>query len=141
MTSNPEQDAFVTLQRAASRLMDEVGALLKPYRLRPSQYNVLRILRGARPAELRCHEIAARMLTREPDLTRLLDRLEHAGLVTRTRRPGDRRVVHVAITPAGLDLLNTLDRPMLNLHSRQFARLSPRGAATLTRLARRLLES
>ncbi len=94
----PEQDAFVMLQRAAARLMDGVAELLRPYGLRPPQYNVLRILRGAHPQELACHEIAARMMTREPDLTRLLDRLEAAGLAKRTRQASDRRVVRVGIT-------------------------------------------
>jgi DNA-binding MarR family transcriptional regulator len=137
----PEQDAFVALQRAAARLMDGVADLLKPYGLRPAQYNVLRILRGAQPEELSCREVAGRMMTREPDLTRLLDRLEAAGLVRRARKDADRRVVRVSITPSGLDLLARLDAPMLELHRRQFAALGARRAATLARLARRLLES
>lgn len=137
----PEQDAFVTLQRAAARLMEEVAELLRPYRLRPGQYNVLRILRGAHPQQLACHEIAARMMTREPDLTRLLDRLEAAGLVKRSRQPTDRRVVRVGITPSGLELLAQLDAPVLALHRSQFAALGPSRTATLARLLRRLLES
>lgn len=137
----PEQDAFVTLQRAAARLMDGVAGLLKPYGLRPPQYNVLRILRGAHPEQLNCREIAARMITREPDLTRLLDRLEAAGLVTRTRQSSDRRVVRVGITASGLELLRQLDAPMLALHREQFAVLGPSRMATLARLLRRLLES
>ncbi|MEJ5366935.1 MAG: MarR family transcriptional regulator [Bryobacteraceae bacterium] len=139
--SPPEQDAFVTLQRAAARLMDGVADLLKPYGLRPAQYNVLRILRGAQPEELSCRQVAERMMTREPDLTRLLDRLEAAGLVRRARNDADRRVVRVAITPSGLELLGRLDAPMLELHRRQFAPLGPRRTAVLTRLARRLHES
>lgn len=137
----PEQDAFVALQRAAARLMDGVADLLKPYGLRPAQYNVLRILRGAQPEELSCREVAGRMMTREPDLTRLLDRLEAAGLVRRARKDADRRVVRVSITPSGLDLLARLDGPMLELHRRQFAAIGPKRTAVLTRLARRLLES
>jgi len=137
----PEQDAFVTLQRAAARLMDGVAELLKPYGLRPPQYNVLRILRGAHPEQLNCREIAARMITREPDLTRLLDRLEAAGLVTRTRQSPDRRVVRVGITASGLELLRQLDAPMLALHRGQFAALGPSRLTILARLLRRLLES
>ena len=137
----PEQDAFVALQRAAARLLDGVAELLKPCGLRPAQYNVLRILRGARPETLSCRQVAARMMTREPDLTRLLGRLEKAGLVRRARQDSDRRVVRVAITAAGLELLARIDEPMLELHRRQFAVLSPRQTALLVRLARRLSES
>lgn len=139
--SPPEQDAFVTLQRAAARLMDGIAELLKPYGLRPPQYNVLRILRGAHPEQLNCREIAARMITREPDLTRLLDRLEAAGLVTRTRQSPDRRIVRVGITASGLELLRQLDAPVLALHRSQFAALGPSRLTILARLLRRLLES
>lgn len=135
------QDAFVALQRAAAALMDGVADLLKPYGLRPAQYNVLRILRGARPEELSCRQVAERMLTREPDLTRLLHRLEAAGLVRRARKDADRRVVRVAITPAGLRLLAGLDAPMRALHRSQFSALGERQTALLTRLALRLVES
>ncbi len=142
MTPAPlEQDAFVALQRAATRLMDGVAELLKPFGLRPAQYNVLRILRGAHPETLHCRQVAARMMTREPDLTRLLDRLEKAGLVRRARTATDRRVVHVGITAAGLALLERIDEPMRELHRLQFAVLSPRQTALLARLARRLHES
>lgn len=137
----PEQEAFVALQRAAARLMDGVAELLKPHGLRPAQYNALRILRGAHPQQLNCRQVAARMMTREPDLTRLLDRLEKAGLVRRQRQPSDRRVVRVGITAAGLELLAQIDAPMLALHRLQFSVLSGKQTATLVRLARRLIES
>jgi DNA-binding MarR family transcriptional regulator len=137
----PEQEAFVTLQRAAARLMDGVAELLKPYGLRPAQYNVLRILRGAHPEQLNCRQVAARMMTREPDLTRLLDRMEKAGLVRRQRQASDRRVVRVGVTAKGLDLLAEIDEPMLALHRQQFSVLSEKQTAMLARLARRLAES
>ncbi|GIU79992.1 MAG: hypothetical protein KatS3mg005_3230 [Bryobacteraceae bacterium] len=137
----PEQDAFVSLQRAAARLMEGVAELLKPYGLRPAQYNVLRILRGAHPEQLNCRQVAGSMMTREPDLTRLLDRMEKAGLVRRQRQDSDRRVVRVGITRAGLQLLAQIDEPMLALHRRQFSVLGEKQTATLTRLARRLAES
>ena len=137
----PEQEAFVAVQRAAARLMEGVAELLKPHGLRPAQYNVLRILRGAHPEQLNCRQVAARMMTREPDLTRLLDRLEKAGLVLRQRLASDRRVVRIGITPAGLELLARIDAPMLELHHLQFSVLGERQTATLTRLARRLHES
>lgn len=141
MTDKLEQEAFVQFQRAASRLMEDVARLLKPAGLRPTQYNVLRILRGARPEPLSCGEISGRMITREPDLTRLLDRLETAGLVSRCRGDEDRRVVRVAITPAGLALLKSLDAPMLALHRRQFSSLGERKTALLTRITSGLAES
>lgn len=137
----PEQEAFVALQRAAARLMDGVAELLKPHGLRPAQYNALRILRGAHPQQLNCRQVAARMMTREPDLTRLLDRMEKAGLVRRQRQDSDRRVVRVGITRAGLQLLAQIDEPMLALHRQQFSVLGEKQTAALTRLARRLAES
>lgn len=140
-TAPAEQEAFVALQRAAARLMDGVAELLKPYGLRPAQYNVLRILRGAHPERLNCRQVAVRMMTREPDLTRLLDRLENSGLVRRERQESDRRIVRVGITRAGLELLRQIDAPMLELHRLQFDVIGPRRTATLTRLLRRVTES
>lgn len=140
-TAPAEQEAFVALQRAAARLMDGVAELLKPYGLRPAQYNVLRILRGAHPERLNCRQVAVRMMTREPDLTRLLDRLENSGLVRRERQESDRRIVRVGITWAGLELLRQIDAPMLELHRLQFDVIGPRRTATLTRLLRRVTES
>jgi DNA-binding MarR family transcriptional regulator len=141
VTQKADQEAFVQLQRAASRLMDDVARILKPAGLRPTQYNVLRILRGAAPGPLSCGEIAGRMISREPDLTRLLDRLETAGLVSRCRGEDDRRVVRVAITANGLALLQSLDAPMLALHHRQFKALGEKRRALLTRIASLLAES
>lgn len=140
-TAPAEQEAFVALQRAAARLMDGVAELLKPCGLRPAQYNVLRILRGAHPERLNCRQVAVRMMTREPDLTRLLDRLENSGLVRRERQESDRRIVRVGITRAGLELLRQIDAPMLELHRLQFDVIGPRRTATLTRLLRRVTES
>lgn len=141
MNRAAEQDAFVALQRAATRLMDGVVELLRPHGLRPAQYNALRILRGAHPEQLNCRQVAARMMTREPDLTRLLDRLEKAGLIRRQRQASDRRVVRVGITAAGLELLASIDAPMLALHRCQFSVLGEKQTATLVRLVRRLAES
>lgn len=140
-TAPAEQEAFVALQRAAARLMDGVAELLKPYGLRPAQYNVLRVLRGAHPERLNCRQVAVRMMTREPDLTRLLDRLGKSGLVRRDRQESDRRIVRVGITPAGLELLRQIDAPMLELHRLQFDVIGPKRTATLTRILRRVTES
>ncbi len=92
--------------------MQEIVAVLKPFKLSHSQYNVLRILRGASPDGLACQEISERMISRDPDITRLLDRLEARDLVTRTRDQKDRRVVTARITPEGLRLLEELDKPI-----------------------------
>ncbi len=118
-----EQTTFVELQRLAADLGQEVAELLKPAGLSPAQYNVLRILRGAGAAGLPCGEIAARMISKDPDITRLLDRLEKRGLATRTRESGDRRVVTTRITGEAMALLASLDEPVAGLHRRQLSGL------------------
>lgn len=115
-----EGELFVSLQRTADALAQEAEQILKARGLTGPQYNVLRILRGAEPQGLACHGIGERMITRDPDMTRLLDRLESRGLIQRERLAEDRRVVKTRITPAGLDLLKTLDQPVRELHLRQF---------------------
>jgi DNA-binding MarR family transcriptional regulator len=107
-----EQEALLNVLHTADALMQEITAVLKPFHLSHSQYNVLRILRGASPNGLACQEIAERMISRDPDITRLLDRLEARRLVTRTRDQTDRRVVTARITPEGLRLLKALDKPI-----------------------------
>jgi DNA-binding MarR family transcriptional regulator len=113
-----EAEVFLALQIAATRLLDPWARYLKARGLTHGQYNVLRILRGARPDALTCGEIAERMITRDPDITRLLDRLEAQGLVTRQRDAGDRRVVRTSIAQPGLDLLAELDGPADDMGSR-----------------------
>ena len=106
-----EAEVFVALQVAANRALDPWARFLRQEAgLTPNQYNVLRILRGARPAGLTCGQITERMITRDPDVTRLTDRLVRNGHAQRVRAEGDRRVVEVSITQAGLDLLARLDR-------------------------------
>ena len=106
-----EAEVFLALQLAANRLLDPWTRYLKTEGLTHGQYNVLRILRGARPEALTCGEIAERMISRDPDITRLLDRLDQQGLVERHRDAADRRVVRTRIARAGLDLLERLDAP------------------------------
>lgn len=118
-----EDEAFVNIQRTADALMQGVAATLKPMGLSPSQYNVLRILRGAEPDGLACREIADRMITRDPDITRLLDRLEDRGLVARSRDREDRRVITTRITEKGSRLLKELDEPIEALHVKQLGHL------------------
>jgi DNA-binding MarR family transcriptional regulator len=114
-----EQEASLNLLRTADALLQRISAVLKPYRLSHSQYNVLRILRGAGASGLACRDIADRMITRDPDITRLLDRLESRGLVTRSRDEKDRRVIQARITPEGLRILDELDEPMNEVDRRQ----------------------
>ena len=113
-----EQEALLNVLRTADVFMQRISAALKPYGLSHSQYNVLRILRGAGADGLACREIGDRMITRDPDITRLLDRLEARELVTRTRDQQDRRVVMARITPEGVRLLAELDGPMVEVDRR-----------------------
>jgi DNA-binding MarR family transcriptional regulator len=100
-----------------------VSDLLKPHDLTPAQYNVLRILRGARAQPMTCGDVAGRLVTFEPDVTRLIDRLAHRHLVVRSRDGEDRRQVRLRITPAGLDLLKRLDEPLASIHDRTLGQL------------------
>jgi DNA-binding MarR family transcriptional regulator len=134
-------EAYVNVLRTADRLLRGVEPVLQAAGLTATQYNVLRILRGAGPEGLACREIGARMITRDPDITRLLDRLEKRGLVTRAREKQDRRVITARISPAGLRILKSLDQPVLELHERQLRRLGPRRTRLLIRLLEQLRES
>jgi DNA-binding MarR family transcriptional regulator len=107
-----EQEAYLSLLRTADGLQAQVEAWLKEFGLTGTQYNALRILRGAGPEGLPCSEIGERMITHDPDITRLLNRLEDRGLVERTRARHDRRVIYGKITPAGLKLLREMDGPI-----------------------------
>lgn len=107
-----QEEAFLNLQRTGNALVQAVTRFLKTYRLTPTQYNVLRILRGAHPNTLTCGDIGDRLVTPDPDVTRLLDRLEKRNLVSRSRDTADRRVVRGAITEEGLELLARLDDPL-----------------------------
>ena len=104
--------------------MQKASALLKPHALSPTQYNVLRILRGA-PAGISAKDIAGRLLTRDPDITRLMDRLQKRGLMVRDRGSADRRIVIHRLTKEGLDLVNALDRPIQRMHRGIMRRLTP----------------
>ncbi len=129
-----EDETFVNIQRTADALMQGVTAMLKPMGLSPTQYNVLRILRGAEPDGLACREIADRMITRDPDITRLLDRLEDRGLVARSRDRKDRRVITARITEKGLRLLDKLDGPVAAVHVDQLGHLGDEKLRSLIEL-------
>ncbi len=137
--STLEARVFVNLLRASDSLTRGAEALLKPSGLSGTQYNVLRILRGAGPAGLLCREIGCRMISRDPDITRLLDRMETRGLISRTRGEEDRRVVKTRITPEGLRVLEGLDAPVQELHRRQLHRLPVAQLQKLSRLLERVL--
>lgn len=129
-----EQEVFLSIQHTADLLMFDLNQLLKPMELTNAGYNVLRILRGAGEEGLPCREIASRMLNRDPDITRLVDRLERRDLVARRRQTDDRRVVKVSVTHEGLGLLESLDEPVLELHRRQLAHLGERRLEQLAKL-------
>jgi len=107
-----EESAYIALLRTADQLQTRFASRLKPHGISPTQYNALRILRGAGPDGLPCTQIGERMFTHDPDITRLVDRLEKRKFVARSRDSTDRRVVRARITSAGLDLLAELDRPL-----------------------------
>lgn len=133
---NPEETAFLDLLRTCDLLSRGPAQFLKSEDLSPTQYNVLRILRGAPPTGLPCGEIGSRMITRDPDITRLLDRLEKRELISRCRETKDRRMVVARITPQGLKVLARLDEPVQEMHRKQLGHL---GAERLKELRDLLL--
>ena len=122
--ASPEHEAHLSVIRTAAVLADEDERFLRPYGITATQFNVLRSLRGAEPDGLCRNEVRDRMLTRMPDMTRLLDRMEEAGLVIRSRETDDRRMVRTKIAAAGLNLLAELDGVIERDHKSRFARLS-----------------
>jgi DNA-binding MarR family transcriptional regulator len=122
--SSLEQEALLSIERTAAVLMHAFADSLKPHEITPTQYNVLRILRGAGEAGLCRSEIRERLVAQVPDVTRLLDRMEESGLVERERSDRDRRLVTTRITPEGLKLLRRLDEPVATSHARQLGHLS-----------------
>jgi DNA-binding MarR family transcriptional regulator len=113
-----EEEALINIYRTADVLMSKEIEFLKAYGITSAQFNVLRILRGAGPEGRNCSEISERMIRRDPDVTKLLDRLEDQGLVTRERFQIDRRVVIARITDKGLRLLKKIDEPAQELYRR-----------------------
>jgi DNA-binding MarR family transcriptional regulator len=143
------QEAFLNVMRTASMLSGDFERLFKHHGLSSATYNALRILRGAGDQGRRCTEIGEHLVAVVPDVTRLVDRLEEAGLVKRSRGgkegnggggggkgngAGDRRVVIVRITPAGLALLKKLDQPVLDLHQQLMGHMSRKELGKLSEL-------
>lgn len=129
----PEEAVFLDLLRTTDLLSRGLIGILKTEDLSPTQYNVLRILRGSIEG-LPCGEIASRMITRDPDITRLLDRLEKRDLISRCRETKDRRMVMARITPEGLKALARLDEPVQSGHRKQLGHLGRDRLRELTEL-------
>ncbi len=133
-----EEEVFLAVQRTASELNQGIAELLRVEGLTAPQYNVLRILRGAGSAGLACGEISERLVNRDPDVTRLLDRMEKQDLIVRTREVADRRVVTSRITATGRELLARLDKPVAEAHVRRLGHL---GQSKLRKLLELLEEA
>lgn len=131
-----EQEVFLSLWRTYDRLRELEERLFHDYDLTAQQYNALRLLRGAEPEGLRTLTLAARLISRAPDITRLLDKLEERGLVTRLRLPDNRRVVLARISVAGMELLRQLDQPLRECHKQQLGHLSADQLHALAHLLR-----
>jgi DNA-binding MarR family transcriptional regulator len=130
-----EQEVFLNLWRTYDRLKALEDELFARFELTPQQYNVLRLLRAHRPETLPTLALGERLVSRAPDITRMLDKLEQRGLVERERPADNRRVVQVGITATGLALLDEIAGPLAECHARQLGHL---GAGELQRLARLL---
>jgi DNA-binding MarR family transcriptional regulator len=126
---------FLDLLRTSDILSRRLAHVLKNEQLSSNQYNVLRILRGTREG-LPCGEIANRMITRDPDITRLLDRMERRGLISRSRATCDRRMVMTKIAPEGLKLLGRLDETVQEAHREQLGHLGRERLRALSELLR-----
>jgi DNA-binding MarR family transcriptional regulator len=136
--SSPSQEALLNLFATSSWAWSRVTAALAPHGITPAQYNVLRILRGVYPGHHKCSDVGARLLDRTPDVTRLLDRIEREGWVERRRSRDDRRIVEVAITEAGLALLERVDEPAEAALVEVARHLSPSQLETLSALLEKL---
>ncbi|HEY3322490.1 MAG TPA: MarR family transcriptional regulator [Planctomycetota bacterium] len=137
---SPEEEVLLNLFRTSDRLQIEVERLLRSFGLTFSQYNVLRILRGA-GKPLPCLEIVGRLITPVPAITGLIDRLEKAGLVVRERSEQDRRVIYIGITKKALELLVGVDHPVNDLHSKLLGHLSSAELKQLSRLLEKAREA
>jgi DNA-binding MarR family transcriptional regulator len=131
-----EQEVFLSLWRTYDRLRALEEELFGQHDLTPQQYNALRLLSGEHPQKVRTLDLAGRLVSRAPDITRLLDKLEQRGLIERDRPADNRRVVYIGITEAGLALLRQLREPLRQCHVRQLGHLSQKELKDLTTLLR-----
>jgi DNA-binding MarR family transcriptional regulator len=126
-----EEEAVLNIARTAEVLTHHTSGFLREFQLSQTQYNVLRILRGAGPSGATCSQIGDRMITRDPDITRLLDRLDARGLINRERSKEDRRVVVTTISAEGLALLGTIDEPLRRYLRDRMGRIGKAGLESL----------
>jgi DNA-binding MarR family transcriptional regulator len=136
--ASPAQEAMLNVLVTYPWIMGELATAMATQGLTPAQYNVLRILRGAHPERVPCSYIGERLLDRTPDVTRLLDRLQRAGLIDRRRAEHDRRVVEVAISDAGITRLAELEQPVGDMVRRLMAGLSEAEQHQLAQLREKL---
>src|SRR5437868_7063378 len=129
-----EQEVFLNLWRTYDRLRALEDELFARYDLTPQQYNALRLLSGQHPAKIRTLDLAARLVSRAPDITRLLDKLEQRGLIERDRPADNRRTVYIGITAPGLALLQEIREPLRQCHARQLGHLSHKELTSLVDL-------
>lgn len=128
------EEAAVMILRASAAMLDAIDEVFEPYGITATQYNVLRILRGAGENGLCRNDVICRMITRMPDVTRLIDRLEAAGYVTRARDSQDKRHVTTRLTPVGAKLLARLDPVVAATHRRRLGHLTTTQLKSLIRL-------
>lgn len=126
-----EEEAALNLVRTHEFLQQRQTDFFKQFQLTPTQYNILRILRGAGKAGVTCSQAAERMVAADPDITRLLDRLEARQLIERQRGSRDRRVVISRISAQGSALLKEIDRPLAEFHKRQLGHIGKQRLAQL----------
>ena len=129
-----EQSAYLNLWRTYDLLKSFEDRLFGQHDLSAQQYNTLRLLKAVHPTRVPTQELASRLISRAPDMTRLLDRLEARGLIDRERLPGNRRVVEIGVTAAGLELLETLAAEVRECHKHQLGHMSPDDLAALNAL-------
>jgi DNA-binding MarR family transcriptional regulator len=121
-----EEELYLSIIRTAAVLEHAMAQAMKPYKITPTQYNVLRMLRGAGPAGLCRNEVGERLVANVPDVTRLLDRMEETGWIVRERSSGDRRFVTARIAHSGLELVNKMDAAVAAIHGEQLGHVEKR---------------
>ena len=133
---SPAQEAYLAMWRCYDRLRAIEDEFFAAHDLTAQQYNVLRLLRASHPQVMATAEIVARLISRAPDMTRMLDKLEARSLLARERSREDRRAILVRITPAGVDLLKVLSEPLRMVNEQQLGHMNATDLAALTRLLR-----
>ena len=133
-----EVEVFLNLMRTHETMMQPANKFFREHGLTDTLYNVLRIIRGAGDQGVTCSQVAERIITRVPDVTRLIDRLTKAKLVKRERNEQDRRVVELFLTAKGTALLSKMEEPLTSLHKENFSHMTERELATLNRLLTKL---